>query len=417
MNTGTLGLYAVVVVVHPSARITHRVRAWLTAAGLLLFVLLEVFVFTAVIFESSFLKCNAVDDCPTGTFCTLPGMTGLPHCGDCIGSPQITNDNDENTETPTKTPRVNDDDDGFYDDENTKEPTYATIYYDLTNDYYLNNKTCSALFPPGIWEKRDYALNADYNELPLTPFEEFDWSRDYDKYKCLSANHCTDTDMDAPANDYKTQHCDYIVRNKEKMDVQIWILLLVLSLLWTLSVCQEIEEAAIEEIVLNHHVEDTLNGPAEVVRRALRIRKYLIPLYATSSTIVLLITDTISSKVIILKLLAIGLLLEADNAVAMLFLSNRYDVMMDAVMREVDGSASVAAQGTFFWTRVQGLLCAVILVGAMYRIEQFVRGCDYLYFFLYQIIIIPALMIFTGQFLYSFICARRNGSLVGEEII
>jgi len=120
---------------------------------------------------------------------------------------------------------------------------------------------------------------------------------------------------------------------------------------------------------------------------ALRIRKYLIPFYATSSAIVLLITDTISSKVIILNLLAIGLLLKADNAVAVLFLSNRYDVMMDNAVGEVDGGASGAARGMFFWTRVQGLLCAYILVGAMYRIEQFVTNCSNLEDFLNQCVV------------------------------
>merc|ERR1740139_2031215 len=208
--------------------------------------------------------------------------------------------------------------------------------------------------------------------------------------------------MDAP--EYETNQCDFIVRNKEKIDVQFWILLLVLSLLWTLPICQDIEEAAIEEIVLNHHVGDTLNSPAEVVRVALRIRRFIVPLMATSSTIVLLITDTISSKGIILNLLAIGLLLEADNVVAVLFLSNRYDVMMDAVVREVDDGVSGAARGTFFWTRVQGLLCAVILVGTMFGIEQFVTTCDFLDNFLFALIVWPALIIFISQCLYSIIC-------------
>jgi len=253
LNTSTLGLYVVAIVVHPSARITHRVRAWLTAVGLLLFVLLEVFIFSAVIQESSFPKCNAVDDCLAETCCLVyEGMTELPACEDCYWSPKCYNEeydgddnmedgtvdnyNDaplatraahENMETPTKAPRVNDDDNGFYDDENTKAPTDPNDD-DVDGDYYyesINDDMCSALNPPGIWEKRDYALNADYNELPLTPIKAFNWSRDGNKYKCLAAHHCIETDMDAQ-NDYETEHCDYIIRNKEKMDIQICILLL-----------------------------------------------------------------------------------------------------------------------------------------------------------------------------------------------
>jgi len=103
--------------------------------------------------------------------------------------------------------------------------------------------------------------------------------------------------------------------------------------------------------------------------------------------------------------------------VAVLFLSNRHNVMMNNAVRKVDSGASGAARGTFFWIQVQGLFCAVILVGAMFDIEQFLGECDCLQVFLYQIIVFPALIIFIGQIIYSTICLSRNGSLVGEKII
>jgi len=389
LNTGTLGLCAVAVVVHPSARTTHRIRAWLTAVGLLLFVLLEIVIFTAVISESAYPKCHAVNDCAAGTYCRIFEDDRPAFCNDCINAPRL----DEN--------KYNEEDIDENDDE-----YYPNVFDD----------TCSKIFTSEIWENRDYTINVDYNKLPMTPPfnpEAFEWTR----YKCLANHHCSETDMDAPEFDEENNRCDFIAHNKQKMDVQIWILLFVLSLLWTLPVCQEIEEASIEEIVLNHHVGDTLDGPAEVVRVALRIRRFIVPLMATSSTIVLLITDTLSSFAVILNFLAIAIILEADNVVAVLFLNNHRNEIMDDAVRDVDGSVSGAARGSFFWTRIQGLLCAIILVSAMNRIEQYVTACEYLQWFLYTLILWPALIIFTGQFIYSVVCTRRNGSSVGEEII
>jgi len=272
----------------------------MNAAGVLIFVLLELIVFSAVINVSSNPKCHLMDDCPTENYCKAwEGMAGLPICTDCSWAPlyfpylaplyeeyygddNIEDDtvddyndaplairsNNENTKTPTKAPQVDNDDNDNY---------FSTIH----------DKTCSALFAPKIWENRayvlDYALDVDYNELPLG--KEFDWSRDEDKYGYLANHQCSQTDMDAQ-NDYETKHCDFITHNREKMDVQIWILFFVLSVLWTLPICQDIEEAVIKEI--------------KVVRVILRIQRFVVPLMATSSTIVLRITNELLSKSIFL---------------------------------------------------------------------------------------------------------------------
>jgi len=53
----------------------------------------------------------------------------------------------------------------------------------------------------------------------------------------------------------------------------------------------------------------------------------------------------------------------------------------------------------------------------MNDIDRIVTNCDFLQSFLYAVVLWPALVIFIGQFLYFIICTRRNGPLVGEEII
>merc|ERR1719469_1833678 len=165
------------------------------------------------------------------------------------------------------------------------------------------------------------------------------------------------------------QHCDFIASNAAKMDTQVWVLIVFLAFLWTLPIVQDIEEATIEEVVMDHHLTDSFNGSTEVIRATLRMRKYMIPFCTTSATLVLLLTDDISSKNIILNFLAISLVLEADNVVAVLFLNARRNTFMKNVVRNVDAGATSAARASFFWTRVQGLLCPVLLILFLYYVR------------------------------------------------
>mmetsp|Transcript_63503 Transcript_63503/g.74356 ORF Transcript_63503/g.74356 Transcript_63503/m.74356 type:complete len:576 (-) Transcript_63503:61-1788(-) len=358
LNTGTLGMYAVAI----AARRINTARAWLTAALFLIVILLEVFVFTGVIMEATYTNCHSIDDCLAGNYCSFRENTIRPVCEDC---------------------------------EHVQRP---------------NDDTCSEIFSSEIWEDRDYAISSDYKELHLD--RDFDYINDMNKYKCLAYNHCSQTDMD-PAPEFEGT-CDFLLLNMQKMDIPMWILTIFLSLMWTLPICQDIEESSIEEIVLNNHVKDSLNLPALIIHTALRIRKFIIPFFATSSTIILLLTDDISSKSIILNFLTVGFIFEADNVLAVLFLNSRHNELMDEVVKDVDGSASSAARALFFWTRVQGLVCAVILVTFMLFIQQFVTTCEEFGSYLKLTFIIPPLVIFAGQFFFN--CAIRNAPSMCEKM-
>uniref|UniRef100_A0A7S1BUE3 Uncharacterized protein n=1 Tax=Corethron hystrix TaxID=216773 RepID=A0A7S1BUE3_9STRA len=366
INTGTLGMYAVAVAVHPSACTNHRARAWLTAVMFLFFVMMETFVFLMVSLESVSPICNSVDDCLPGTYCYIEKGIKLGTCRDCA-------------------------------------------YGQKPDD-----KICSAIFSSEMWEKRDYAIDADYNTLPLGK-TFLDLDKNYDKYQCLASHHCSETDVDAP--NYTNNHCDYIVQNTDKIDGATYIVIAFFSLLWSLSICEDFEESTIEEMVLDHYIKDSLSGPATIIRIALCIQKYFIPFYAIGSTIVLLITDPISAKSVILNLLAIGVLLEADNVIAVLFLNRQHEEIMEWAAGGVGDEVSIAARKSFFWTRVHGISCAVLLVIELSYIQN-VKDCsDYFSSFIFGLYYFPPFVIFLWQFFVSVLCMRRNSPSIYKRMI
>ena len=59
LDTGTFGMYAVAVAVHPTASTNGSVRAWCTSGMCLGFVLLQMFAFAALMNEADHPKCNS----------------------------------------------------------------------------------------------------------------------------------------------------------------------------------------------------------------------------------------------------------------------------------------------------------------------------------------------------------------------
>merc|ERR1719469_879061 len=128
---------------------------------------------------------------------------------------------------------------------------------------------------------------------------------------------------------------------------------------------------------MDHHLGDSLNIPAEIVRLALRFRRCALPFFATDVTLILLITDDISAKNVILNFLSITFISEADNVLAVLFLRTRHKEMMDKAAKEAHESEEFREpKVAFFWARVQGLFCVIVLVIALYSVDKWVKQCD-----------------------------------------
>jgi len=107
------------------------------------------------------------------------------------------------------------------------------------------------------------------------------------------------------------------------------------------------------------------------------MRRCFLPFSATAATLVLLITDDISAKNIILNFLSITFITEADNVLAVLFLRTRHRELMDKTAKEAHESEEFHdSKVAFFWARVQGLFCVVILIIALYFVDKEVKNCD-----------------------------------------
>lgn len=366
LNTGTVNMFAVAAAVDPS----YGFKAWLIALGTLVLVCLQSFVFSAVVFESSYPRCSSVGDCPAGNFCDINGTFV---CRDCF---------DLNL---------------FFEDSVKKTflPDSAHMLLLNSTDFLADTSTCPSQSSHG-WE--------DYHGLG------------YDEKRCAAYHHCKNTDMDVSTN--FMGHCDFVHLNMKKMDLEIWTIIFFLSLLWMLPVCQDVAEATAEEIVLDYHLKGTLNGPAEIIRVSLRIRKYWLPFFATSATVVLLLTGEMSSINVILNFLAVTMVLETDNAIALLFLNGRRTAIMEAVAEDVDGKAIVSAQKAFFWTRAQGFLVTLILLATIiYFHEVEVQDCTLLFKYLLFIVYVPALLLLGAMPFYRIIWMKRATESIGERVL
>jgi len=102
---------------------------------------------------------------------------------------------------------------------------------------------------------------------------------------------------------------------------------------------------------------------------------------------------------------------------AVLFLNSRHDKLMRDVVRDVDGGASGAARASFFWTRIQGFLCLVLLILFLATVEKNVTRCEDLYAWLQQIVIFPASFILMVQAFSIVICDRRGIRTVWKIIL
>ena len=76
----------------------------------------------------------------------------------------------------------------------------------------------------------------------------------------------------------------------------------------------------------------------------------------------MIVTDNMTAKNIVLNFLANTFIIEADNMFALLLLSSNHRKRMTAVANDVDQAAKETASATFFWTRAQGIVCAVMII-------------------------------------------------------
>jgi len=231
--------------------------------------------------------------------------------------------------------------------------------------------------------------------------------------------HCSLTDVDVDT-EFQGQRCDFIARNLTKLKPNVIIVIVFLVLLWLLPICQDLEEAHIEEFVLRQHcIRRSISGPAAVIRVGIRYRKYCLPFQTAAATILLIMTEPISSKSAILNFLAVSLILEADSAIAVLFITNDGRQLMEEVIESVEDSARKDYKEKFFWIRSHTLFCGAWLLLIFFVLSwRSSISCDGgIQYFFSSLTICPSIFIAMVKCCYKVMHPKRLNMTLREKVL
>jgi hypothetical protein len=147
---------------------------------------------------------------------------------------------------------------------------------------------------------------------------------------CLAWQHCQQTSMfqsSQPANVEEAKHmaeninsCDYLALVKNKFIGPQMAVFVFMVFIFASSMSEDMEEAAIEEALLLNAAfkDDSLMNvvPAQLLLVSLRYRRFILPWAIGAAVIAVSLTDDLSMKNILLNVLALEFLLNADSLVA-----------------------------------------------------------------------------------------------------
>ena len=183
---------------------------------------------------------------------------------------------------------------------------------------------------------------------------------------CLAWQHCQ-------ALDSFPLECDHL---KFKMDRLHWtagLVLILLSFLMTQPLAEDMDEAAVEEALLDHQLRLGGHSPvvlvaAEILRASLRIRSFFLPMVISAAAVAVIVTGSYSSSDILLNLLAVSFVTEIDNMVSSVFLSPGAHESVDALIE------TVGAPIVLPWleVRVRALMCVVCIAFGSLKMPELI---------------------------------------------
>ena len=125
--------------------------------------------------------------------------------------------------------------------------------------------------------------------------------------------------------------CDHLKMTLSKLSyTHIIVFCCFVSLIYAVHLYEDIDESITEEAILNYGLHqrtfcrpDSLRNPfsAGIVCLSLRTRKFALPWFVAAAAGLITVGETMSSRNILLNVLAIGFITEADNRVGKMFLN------------------------------------------------------------------------------------------------
>ncbi len=313
-NTGSIHIWAVAVC---TDKATHWSMASFAAAALLALVVLQLAVLAIVLTEAAYPGCSAHTECRFGEHCSIWKDGGghnlsMPRCSDCLFT-------------------------------NTSWNPINTIECELLLGVGQRLVPWGDDFQP--WDR------IDHTKLELTdPLLDHDAERT--RIDCLAWLHCSETDV-------MPDRCDYLVLNARTLHVSRILLLAFLALLFAVPLCEDIDSALTEEALLDHQLRDKRMSQmlsARTLRFGLRFRRFWLPWFASTAALAVIVTSPFSAKDMLLNLLAIAFITEADDMLAML-LSPAERRRPDKALEEMRKNGVVV--GGMVFARLVALACSV----------------------------------------------------------
>ena len=287
-NTETIHMYAISMLYFSIEKPTRwrKIWSWLMALASFIIVWVQVSVMLSIIIESSNPTCTKHEDCVSGQFCTGLDQAHYrqPRCGDC----------------------------SYFDD--WQEQCDSSMIFDN-----VNKQDLIEIFD-SLWFQKDYTPSYDLHEGFQIPFNDEDFFMN-----CLGLEYCRDS-IPAGLFDSSSSVCPYLDLLKGKLSSDQMIVFFFVILFFATSLAKDMQEAIVEDAILQHTI-DSLKGRKYVPRSLLfirisnRIRINMMPWITAAAGASILIYDALSAKNIVLNLLAVLFITEADNMLANLFLS------------------------------------------------------------------------------------------------
>jgi len=304
-----------------------RRRKWFMGVSSLALVIFQFYLLHFLIMESSMPTCSRNMDCNIGEFCESHEGPEQPRCADCSNQPGI----------------------GDINDYDSCKETYG----------YLEEENLL------VWISGDGKYHPDLNE---------------EESYCVNAIHCVESNIGFNgtgfSDHYLEGHCDYLELMLTKVT---WahIVIFVFSAMLLGSILQlDINQCITEEKLFNYALaKENVVGSTllvEIVRFTLRLRKFVLPWVVAGATATLILVSSLSVKNIMLNLLAIGFITEADTMLGKFFTTK---TQKDLVNRFVDSAKQdddVSFKVSFLWSRILALLPVTMMVVAVTSIKQLI---------------------------------------------
>ncbi len=381
-NTGSIHMFAIAIVTNKL--LFGPMRRWLAAFMSFCLVISQGFILSAVILEAANPPCVMHSDCRTGEYCSfwdyeLSGSAASkPQCNDCASAIQM-----------------------------------GRIWVLPYRSHEQANWTARMVCDRHLRDLQAFDdVDRPQTELFFDRSAFTAWGYDERSLRilCLSVRHCDETDA-------LPSRCDHIAMSAGSMAQSTQLLLVFTAILLVGPLCKDMDDATIEEQVLDMRLHHTKYKGLELhciqfVRLALRSRRFVLPVLTGVASVGVLVTSTLTASNILLNMLAVTFITEADDilATALLPLAARQlsNDMVDQISRVENNDAMRVP-----WLPIRARACLVItlIIVSVLFVEDLMKvsvlgenvaPCDGV---LYLLLVIAQLGIFGG------ICLMLLGSV------